>query len=203
MRNLSRKVRGGFTLIESIISCSLLGTILITTGMIYQMGANAWAKTRTQSEMLQAMQTSSKRLTIELENSCPQSLTVSSEAVAFLSARDDDGTPILAADGTLIWQKYVIYYYDQARQELLRKELPLVAGSPQQTEPAPIEEYLPGTPLANHLNAGIAVARDVKECEFNLVDTRVELITMCERQRYGRTDGETLSFRWEGRPYNS
>ena len=175
---------------------------MVVTGMIYQMGANAWAKTRTQTEMLQSMQTSSKRLTLELENSCPQSVSVSPRAVAFLSARDANGTVVLNVNGALVWQKYVIYYYDDVRQELQRKELPLAAGSPQQNRPESIEDYLPSTPFANHLNGGIPVARNVREAEFHLVGERVELSTKCEIERYGRTDGETLSFHWEGRPQN-
>ncbi len=157
----------GMTLIEMLISLSLLGVIISTVLAIYVMGFQAWRKGDVRGDLLAAMQVSSARLVgdIEKTNYASVSIGPTGDSVALLSAIDSAGQFQLDPNGRPIWQRWVVYY--QSAGELLQLEVPWTAPPADRVNPLPIEHL--GGSLADYLSGGRVVARNLYDFEVSVI----------------------------------
>lgn len=173
----------GATLIELMLGIALLGMLLTLLFLIFHMGWNAWRSANLRSDLNDQSRLVVQSLSRDLEASVYASLSLQGEAVSFLSARDNNGVFALDANGDPVWQRYVIFHRDPARDEVVRSELPLVAplGTPE-----PIEVNT-GQPLASFLGPGRVIARGVKRLALSvpLNGRRVRLEVDVEQPQRG------------------
>lgn len=189
---------------EILIGMFLLLLMLSVLVMVFQTGANAWAKADAETELLQTLQVLMARLERDAERSSMNSVTVIPDtAVSFLSPKETDDA--LALDPTLPpialntatrrprWRAYIIYYYDSSLKAVLRREVPLLAGSPEETTPGPIESYDTNQPLSTYLTDGAYAGWQITRFEPTVpVGTDLlEVTAEASRERYGRQDPET------------
>ena len=192
--------RRGLTLLETMIAGGLL--LLLTAAMfvIYQRGASAFAKGEARSEMLAHLQNATVRLEQDLSRSVYGSLSITADATAFacLSPVDgEDPQQFESLSGRPVWRRYVVYWWDPGTNEVYRREVPLDAGSPEETTPGPIDNYGSGDPLAFYFNDGRVVARDVSAFAVRAPgpDQPVEAELEGQRRRYGSSGPETTRLR--------
>lgn len=194
----------GLTLLETMVGASITLVLLTAVFFVFRMGASAMMKVSARNELLQGLQTASTLLARDVEQSVygSLSLTPGGGAISFLSALDDNGDFQVDGLGAPLWQRYVIYYHAAApASELRRLEVPLAAGSPEQTAPGPIESYGPSQVLSTYLSGGRVIAQHVFSARF-LVDTAAPLTRPLvigefegRQKRYGRSDEEVLQIR--------
>lgn len=185
----------GFTLVELLISCVILGLLLTVTFMIYRMGASAWLKSDAKSELLQIAQVVTAKLNREVESSSYRSASVSADnsAVAFLSARNADGV-FVYDDVSVIphWQNYVVFYFQASSKSLLRREVG-VAGTPAELAAQPID-VLGGGPVDNYRSAGRVMGSGMDNCRFSFTpDEQLVLEMEAFKTRYGSMSPERPS----------
>lgn len=158
-----RRARGA-TLIELMLGIALLGMLLTLLFLIFHMGWNAWRSANLRSDLNDQSRLVVQSLSRDLEASVYASLSLQGEAVSFLSARDDAGVFALDGNGDPLWQRYVVFYRDAGRDEVVRAELPLAAPL---SAPEPIEVNT-GQPLASLLGPGRVIARGVKRLALSV-----------------------------------
>lgn len=181
------RVHRGFTILELMISMSVLGVLLGLTFLIYTMGARAWAKGDTKADLLRSAQVIAAKTNRYVESSTPLSLSAAPDgsAVAFLSAEDEDGVfqynPV-----TLLprWQKFIVLYHDPAARSVNLREVSVV-GTPLQDTPQTIEARGEG-PVAGYKSGGQPLGREIDECRFT-VTPEVQLLTelRSKKKHYG------------------
>ncbi len=180
-------------LIASFVLTILLGAIFL----IFEIGSRAMLKTESRTDLLQSLQVGVGRWSRELEPSVYGSVTVAPDgkALSFLSASSDlyDGDYAVASNGSLVWQKYLVYYHLSADETLRRVEVPLAPGSPEANAAGPIETYGPALPLSNYLAGGRVVARFVYSCDFVLAPPIVRCRLEARQPKPGGVEFETLS----------
>lgn len=182
---------------EVLVGMFLLLLLLSVLVMVFQTGANAWSKADAETELLQTLQVLVTRVERDGERSAYDSLQLlPGMAVSFLSPQEPDGT--LALDPLKRrpkWRAYVIYYYDPALKAVLRKEVPLAPGSPEESEAAPIESYGTGQPLSDYLYGGDYAGWRISRFEPSVpVDSELLHIDIeAGRERYGRSAPETAT----------
>jgi Tfp pilus assembly protein PilE len=189
---------GGITILELMISLSLLGVLLAATFFIYTTGARAWAKGDSQSDLLRAAQIVSAKTTRYVESSTNLSLSVATDnsAVAFLSAENDDGMFLYDHVSLLPhWQKFIVLYHDPATKTVYFREVS-VLGTTLETAPETIDA-LGGGPVDNYKSGGQPLGREIDVCRFTLT-AESQLLTELESQKrhYGSDAPATQSTRF-------
>lgn len=184
------------TILEMMVSTAILGLLFTAVFFIYQMGASAWQKGITQSDLQQSAQVAKAQLARELERSTYDSLSVDPQGISFLSPMDANGR--FQVDPVALkphWQKYVIFYHDPATRSLMWRE-ESVLGSPQELTPGPIETWGAAQPLSSYFNSGRALAREIDSCTFAVTpDKVVSFLWSGQKKRYGSETPEKLTIR--------
>lgn len=184
------------TIIEMMVALALLGMLIGIVLLVYMTGASAWRKGDTRSELLQDALVASSNLAQDVEQSTYGGLeaTPTGDAVAVLSLRDSQGSFQLSDDGTALWQRWVVYYVRGG--QILKTEVPWVAPPEDRTTPMPLSAYNPPLTLADYLNGGRVIARNVYDADFAMVPgtAAVSLHIELRKKRYGRQDPEAITF---------
>ncbi len=153
------------TLIELTIAMGLFLLLTAALFAIFLLGGKAWRKTDDRYELLRNTQVVAAQIAREAERSSPFSLTViPSRALSFLSPMNDNGNSVTDNFGLIRWERYVIFYYDSASQEVRMLDVPLLATSSERQNPGPIERFnsLTGMhPLADYLVDGRVLGRRI------------------------------------------
>ena len=200
----SRPARSGFTIVEVLTVVSVFGILVTAIFSIFNMGLSAFHKTTIKNELLQEAQITNVKLSADLERSSLSSLSADATdpeqgVAAFLSPLDDDANFVTDNRGRPVWQKYLVYYLDDTTREMYRREVPLLAGSPQRTVPTPIEFFNDGggpATLLSYRNGGRAISRFVLNFEPDILPAPVSQLNWrltLERERYGSKRPESLT----------
>jgi hypothetical protein len=186
----------GTTLLETLVGAFVLSLLFVCLFFTYRVGASAWKKGETETDLLQNLQVAKSRLTRELERSVYDSVSVDPNGIAFLSALDVYGDfQMDNASSTPRWQKYVVVYYDAPARILRWQEIPVV-GTPQEMNPTPIESFGAANPLTSYFNSGREFMRDVETCVFQWTpDLLVGFTWATEKKRYGKNTPDRIEIR--------
>jgi hypothetical protein len=177
------------------VASFVLGMLFVLLFRIYQIGASAWKKGDAQPDLLQGMQVAKARLSVEIERSIYESLSLGpgGNGLSFLSAVDDTG--VFRYDPVTLtprWQKYVVVYFDAPNKNLMWTTVSVV-GTPQEMTPAPIEAFGPMLPVQTYFTGGRPVARDLAVCTFAVTpDQLVSFTWIGQKKRYGSERLEKL-----------
>ena len=119
---------------------------------------------------------------------------VNGPTLSFLSAIDNNG--VFALNTTTLkphWQKYLIFYFDQANRKLYLNEEKLIVGSPEADTPEPLPSYDAFTGnLEDYRKGGRLLMTDLDTCTFTLNNRMIEVEVSGTRQRYGDEKPEKL-----------
>lgn len=197
----NRGSRSGLTLVEVLVTLTVLSILMTALFAVFKMGLSAWHKTSTKNELLQQVQIVDFRLSDELQLSALESATADPgiDALSFLSPLDANGKFILSAKGRPEFQKYIIYYRKSSDQKMYRREVLLNAGASERNVPGPIEEYDPGTgkkPLGFYTNSGQPLARYFTDFTPEVLPEPVSQVTWkltAQRKRYGTDRPESVT----------
>ena len=195
------------TLIEALISVSLLGILTGAILSMYFMTTSVVSHGRARSELMGELQLANSRMMRDLEGaiytSC--SFDLGNHAFSMLSARAPNGSYELQVDGEVFWQKYIVYYR-AADNVVYRREVPLNVSATQRLNPTPIESYDPGTgtsPLSGYLSDGRPVARSVTLLEAVLTPERsVRVKLQAESPAEGRRRAQKVTLESVAYPRN-
>lgn len=194
MRNKQR----GLTLIELMIAGFVLGLLSLVTVALFRTGASGWKKMEAQSTMLADYEVLDGKVTREVQRSTYISASTvvgpDGPTLAFLSAVDDTGVFVLdPVTGEPIWQKFIIFYFDQANRRLYLTDLPLDPASTLRTAPQALEAYPEGTgDLNDYRTGGRLIMTDLDSCTFTLNDSMLAVEVRGSRERFGSNNPETL-----------
>ncbi len=181
----------GHTLVEILVAICILGILMGAVLYLYLTGSRAVAQGDMRGELLRQLQISGARFTRELETSAFDSLSLGGSAIAFFSSAPQGGAPpSLSPDGSIIWQKYVVYWHDSASRTLRRREYVV----PPTTSAQPIENWQSLT-LADYTNGGDIIGREIVAFTVsNPAGTRrVEASLTGEQSYRGQPRQHTLS----------
>lgn len=186
--------RRGMTLAEVMVTSALMSILLLALGAVYKIGAVGLSKTTAHSDMLSQAQIVAAKLSREVASSSFDSLTLKPDhtAASFLIRVDEKGDfGFDLANGSPLWQSYVVYYLED--DELRRRVMPLPDGA-SLLDALPIEEYGPWgrKPISEYCSDGSTVARSLKSCLFENFSGRLRLTLVAEKQRLGKKDPETV-----------
>lgn len=168
-------------MLEMVFGMGLLSLLMAAILFIYITGAGAWAKGDAQAELLNVLQTTSLKLSNELQRSCYDSLTVQSDSLSCLSAEDLDTGRLKVdpATGQLRWQRYLVFYRDPGRNALMRRVVPFAGSLP-----------VPLGPTS--LTGGEVLARTISSVTFEQLGSLVRFTLVAERKRPRREDPEHI-----------
>ncbi len=188
----------GVTLAELMVAMFVLSLASVTLFLIYKMGASAWMKGNVKTELLQSCQVLAGRVSREVERSIYDSVSLGpgGNGAALLSAQDANGVfqydPFTERP---LWQKYVVFYYDSTAKTVSLREVVGVAGTAQETAPAPIETFSGGA-ITDYYNGGRVLSREVQSCVFSITPAQqLALNITTEKSRYGSPVPEKVSLR--------
>jgi Prokaryotic N-terminal methylation motif len=192
-----RKRRRGITLVELIVASFVLGLLGLLTVALFRTGASGWKKLEAQSTMLADYEVLNTKISREAQRSVYGSASTDVGAngptLAFLSALDDDGVFVLSDTYEPVWQKYLVFYHDQAKRSVYFAEVPLIKDSPEIKVPGPLQNYDGGSPdLDKYRTDGRLLMTDVDRCTFTLAGTMLTVEIEGSRKRYGDSKPETL-----------
>lgn len=173
-----------FTLIEVLVSFSLLGLLFTFVFAVYRVGAAAWLKGDANAELLGRVQALSSKIGREAERSSSSSLSIALSDIdpnlkgcAFMSAVDANG--VFQYDpGTTAprWGFADVYYFDISGQRVYAARQALVgadriAVSKDYGERFLLEPY-PSTrnPLPDRFTSGQPIANGIKNIDFRALD---------------------------------
>ena len=181
MRIRSRS--GGTTLLEALVSVSVLGLLMSMMFAIYRIGAVAWKSGESDVQLAQSAQLVTDRIGREAARSANTSVALDppaspSTAVSFLSPIDPGtGRPDYdASQRSAIWHSHSVFYHDVTSSEVRQRSIDLATPT------------AATTPLANlslERTGGTLLAREVSSCEFFFADRTLEIRLVLERKRYG------------------
>lgn len=174
----------GATLIEAVVSLSMLGLLMMLMFQVYRLGANAWQSGETDVQLVQSAQLITDRLSREAGRAAAASVALDppgppSSAVSFLSpvnpvSSKPDYDPVQRSP---IWHAHSIFYHDAAQGEVRWKMLPL-------STPTLVTTPLAG--LDSERNGGILLSQEVTQCEFEYLNPTLRVRLQLERKRYGK-----------------
>lgn len=142
-RNQNRR---GMSLIEIDVAAAILILLFGAIVLIYQVCAKVWRKVDIRTGLLRELQVAVRYLERGLEVTHPYGLARAENALAYLSATDEDDNIVVGGNGGPAWQKFVIFYVD-ADGRLRRR---LVELSTPETDPPTFRESL-GAELSDYL----------------------------------------------------
>ncbi len=194
----------GLTLLELLLACAL--TLMLRAGIyaIFRMGVSSWHKVDSQTELQQSLEVAATRIAKQVQRSPYDSCTISPDgrALACLSALYDDGrVAVSPLDGTLQWQRYLVFYFDSSKGELREVEVPVLASSPERTRAGPLENFDSGSgpqPWPFYTQMGRVLARQVTNFEAVLEPDPSKLLTVTlvgQKKRYGSDAPEIATTR--------
>ncbi len=196
-------MRRGFSVVEVMVSCAIFSGLLMLLFLAYRMGASAWKKGDTETELLQNVQLAVDKISRPLEASCAESVTTFSDptrvAVSFLSPVDTAGN-LAVQTGTIRpdWQRYEVFYFDRVEHALFQRTLDLLPLSPQHQSPGPIELFVSPTgahPLSFYCTDGRPIARHLTDFTVSLVGSVLTFEVECQMKRYGTDRMESQRLR--------
>lgn len=127
-----RRARG-MTLIEVLVSSAVGLIVLASIATLLARGLNAWAVGQRRAAAQQSGLLAMHLMTCELQLSDIKSVTIyptadmpGLTAISFLSGAKD-GAMQHDPYGEILWQKFVVYYFDTATATLRRREEPVAA----------------------------------------------------------------------------
>lgn len=164
-----RRDSGGFTVIELMVSMSVLALLLGLTFLIYVSGARAWAKGDAKADLLRAAKLVATKTYRHVESSTALSLSVAADgsAVAFLSAEDTNGVFLYDPVSLLPrWQKFIVLYHDPVTRTVNLREAG-VLGTTLEHTPQTIDALSAG-PVASYKSGGQPIGREIDECRFSI-----------------------------------
>lgn len=192
-------MRRGLSLVEVAVSLCLLSLLMGLMFHIYRLGSMSWRKTEGQTELLHNCQVVTSRLAREVERSVYASASAGPGAVAFLSAVNVTTGEVSLNPTTMLarWQQYLVFYFDAPSRQVFLRNVALLPSDPEGDTPRPIEQYATGgpQPLANWLNQGKVLARDIYRCDFLLNDGTLTVSLEGEKPPVGNAPPEKLSLR--------
>lgn len=138
MHSAVRRRGSGMTLVEMLVTLSILGFFAAGAVGVLASAKASWQASVGQTDVRQALQVGTYRMAEELRDSHSAFLTDNTRslppALAFPSAYDAQGRFVTGSEGQPVWQKYVLYYIPAGTDRLLRRELFTVPADP--SEPA-------------------------------------------------------------------
>ncbi len=143
-----REVRG-LSIAEVLVASGVLLLLFAAISQCYYTASQVWRKVDLRTSLLRELQVVARYLERGLEVSHPFGLARADNALAYLSASDEDNQLQLSDLGRPEWQRYIIVYVD-GEDRLRRREVPL---SPTR-ERAPTFQEVFGTTLAGYLAGG-------------------------------------------------
>lgn len=195
--------RRAFSLIEMLVSGTLLVLLLGMITFTFQIGASAWRKTDTQSDLLQDLEKVGALWVREACGTRQLSLCSSGTAMALPQAIDDLlDYEVSLPSGSLIYRRYRLYYWDSASREVRLRNLPFAA-------PVPCPPRLDSVDLGSgvqsinfYCTGGKALARDVDQFQVHKNGNLWSIDIQARRTRYGRTDPEEVRVTFSAFPRN-
>ena len=168
--------RSGFTVVEVIISASMLLALSLLLVVGWSQGMRAWGTVAEKNEVVTQGQRLVRLLERELEGSSTASVETapSPSSLSFASSFDLDTRRQFEADaatGSLFWQKRVVYYFQD--QSVYRREL--------------------ATPVSSPGYSGSPVAREVTDATFELDGSRVRVKVRLVTPRGTPVDFESVT----------
>jgi len=191
--------RSGFTVVEVIISASMLLALSLLLVVGWSQGMRAWGTVAEKNEVVTQGQRLVRLLERELEGSSTASVETapSPSSLSFASSFDLDTRRQFEADaatGSLFWQKRVVYYFQD--QSVYRRELATPVSSPGYSSPLPISEVDLGSgkrPMTFYTDQGSPVAREVTDATFELDGSRVRVKVRLVTPRGTPVDFESVT----------
>lgn len=187
--------RAGLTLIEVLITLSILGILMTAVFGVFKMGLLAWHKANTKNGLLGDVQVVNYRLNEELQFSDLGSVTAQVDALSFLSPCDAKGKVVVSSQGRPLFQKYIVYYRNTADKKMYRREVPLSTPA---TVSRPIEDVNLGSgkkPLSFYTKGGDPLGRNITKFEPDLVPDPISQVTWkvtAEHPRLGTNRPESV-----------
>ncbi len=148
--------RQGVTLLEILITCTLLGLFFTGTYSTLLLARQFYAGAQQQRDALDAAVTAVNRLGRALSAGDGASFLYQTDppACMFLSAEPPQRVFQVDASGALLWQKWVCFYFDAPSHELRVTEM-AIPPTPTLPEPPTFAAMLaaPGLPVARDVQA--------------------------------------------------
>ncbi len=190
----------GVTLVEISLATAIFGLLLAATFYIFRCGSLAWSRSDVSLDLLQEQRAVSVRWNNEFAKTSPDTVLVSGDSVSFASARDQQAkftssAPMLKP----LWQKFVLYYWDNPGQALRRRELLLT--SPNSTLKTLVDyDFGSGPkPLATYTTGGETLLKDVTNASFVLSGRVCSINISTRRSTHGSPQGQTISLQASSR----
>ncbi len=134
MHSAVRRRGSGMTLVEMLVTLSILGFFAAGAVGVLASAKASWQASVGQTDVRQALQVGTLRIAEELRDSHSAFLTDNTgslpPALAFPSAFDAQGRFVTGSEGQPVWQKYVLYYIPAGTDRLLRREVFTVPTDP-------------------------------------------------------------------------
>lgn len=134
----------GFTVIEAMVTSSILLLLFGAIVMIYASSAKVWRKVDNRTALLRELQVAMRYLERDLEMTHPFGLTYTDNRIAYLSVTDDDNEISFDNFGRPEWRRFILVYLSGDDQRLVRRHLSL--GGPR-SDPPTFYEFM-GVPLS-------------------------------------------------------
>ncbi len=178
----------GHTLVEVLVTGTLLIFLLGMILTIYSNGSSALRKTEAQSDLQGTVQTIIYRLSRDLQRGSPAGLSVA-------ASEDAVSVPVPDAFGfddnhDLNFGRYIVYYLQDGM--LYRREVEIDAGNPAHTSALPIEDFQ-GLTLEDYRRDGVLVGRGIVEFKVSAGGGETVSVTLtAEQRRYGKPTPDTF-----------
>ncbi|MGE0494900.1 MAG: type II secretion system protein J [Vulcanimicrobiota bacterium] len=195
--------RRGFTLGELLVGALITGLLLAMLFAIFRTGASAWHKTDAQADLTGSLQRIGARFVACLEQADLQTVQVSPDRriLAAVVATDAAGNLHRDANGDLLWQRYVLFWWDSVRQEVYTRELPH-ANIPQGEFLTDVDLGSGPQPLSFYANSGRRLAGEITDFEVGYTGQIATMRAVGTHQRYGSERAETVEMQFAARPRN-
>ena len=117
----------GYSLIEILIVLALMGSVIISVGVLIGKGVDFYLDSTDGVEVRKELMLGSSRLSRDLADSHIDTVHVEATGIVFASIRKATGETQVDDRGRTLWQKYVCYYLDNSTTppRLMRKEADL------------------------------------------------------------------------------
>ena len=195
--------RKGVTLIELMISATLLGMLLLLNLLIFQTGMSGWRKVDSQANLLQDLQVVGSFWVREVMGSSSLAISLSPTAVSLPSPRTETAEPAnQGVLGQLSWRRYRIFYYDASTQEIWLGNQTI---TPPSENPQPIELVDFGSgkhPLSYYCTGGKRLATRVNLFQPSRQGNLIVLRAGGHEKRYGSEKEEDVSVQFSAAPRN-
>lgn len=122
--------QAAYTLAEVLVASALLLVVQGIAYLLLVLSNRSWSVVATRADVAINAQVGVAAMRRELQDTTASSVTVGTNAVAFLSALDDGGVFQTDADGQPLWQAFVVYYVDPNNSALRRSRITPASATP-------------------------------------------------------------------------